>query len=77
MTCRNLILCRSNHDRIEVGRLACRSLLNRDYDPKLDYHSEAEIKSQVLVDCNVSSRDPGQNVPLVGYKVEGMGEKMY
>lgn len=84
MAQRILILCRSNHDPIEIGHLACRTLLGRPYSSKVDYirwagefdDLKAGRKCQVLVDCNVSERDSSRKVPLTGYSVTDSGDEM-
>ncbi|UPX17851.1 uncharacterized protein EKO05_0008178 [Ascochyta rabiei] len=77
MSRRILILCRSNHDPVAIGDLACKTLLKRAYSYDKDYIRWAGIfdesktqptKCHVILDCDVASHDGVTEIPLVCYK---------
>jgi hypothetical protein len=81
MAQRIFITCRSHHDPIEVGHLACQALLGRGYNATKDYIRWAGSfedkhtlrKCQVLVDCNVSEASMASEVPLTWYNINAGG----
>lgn len=83
MSQRIFITCRSNHDPIAVGKLACETKLGRDFDCKVDYirwagtfdetHSPNPRKCQVLIDCNFAQSASAEGVPLSCYNISSEG----
>jgi hypothetical protein len=65
MAQRIFIKCRSNHDPINIGGLACQQQLGRPFNPDIDHirwagnfePAEHPRKCQVLVDSNVNLSD--------------------
>lgn len=84
MSKRIFVTCRSNHDPIVVGNLACEALLQRTFIDGIDYIRSAgsfenvhsPTKCQVLVDCAVADRDLISKVPLICYKATSDGDQM-
>jgi hypothetical protein len=76
MSHRIFVMCRSNHDPIEIANLACQNLLRRKYNHESDYvrcagkfeSAQENRKCQVLVDCSVGKREVGKGIPLVCYQ---------
>ncbi|KAL6410166.1 phosphotransferase enzyme family protein [Ilyonectria robusta] len=84
MAQRVYVLCRSNHDPITVGSLACETLLGRKYTHETDYirwagnfeNTQNPTKCHVLVDCSVDDRDPGTKIPLICCKASLSGNQI-
>lgn len=86
MSQRIFITCRSNHDPIAVGEVACQKQMGRDYDYKVDFIRWAGTfdvadnpnprKCQVLVDCNIAHSASAEGIPLSCYKVSSEGIEM-
>lgn len=81
MAQRIYILCRSNHDPITFGSLACETLLGRKHTHETDYirwagnseNTQNPTKCHVLVDCSVDDRDPGTKIHLLCCKASFSG----
>ncbi|KAF2007612.1 hypothetical protein P154DRAFT_517271 [Amniculicola lignicola CBS 123094] len=84
MSQRIFVTCRSNHDPIIVGNLACEALLGRKFIYDKDYIRSAgnfenthnPTKCQVLIDCAVADADPKTKIPLTCYKADSNGDQI-
>lgn len=86
MSQRIFITCRSNHDPLAVGKLACQTKLGGDFDCKVDYirwavifdetHNPNPKKCHVLVDSNFAQSASAEGVPLSCYNVSSEGIEM-
>jgi hypothetical protein len=77
MSQRIFVSCRSNHDPIAIGNLACQNFLKRAYSYDQDYIRWAGIfdnsktqptKCHVLIDCAFKNHDGVTEISLVCYK---------
>jgi hypothetical protein len=84
MAQRIFITCRSNHDPLAVGKLACQTQIGRVYDHKVDFLRWAGTfdiaqnprKCQVLVDCDSAQYASATEIQLSCYQVSSNGGEM-
>jgi hypothetical protein len=83
MAQRIFISCRSDHDPIAIGNLACQTHLKRPYSYAEDYirwagafneSNTQSTKCHVLLDCATASHDGVTEIPLVCYKATSKNE---
>jgi hypothetical protein len=84
MVQRIFVSCRSNHDPIDIGHLACQTLLGRSYTYEKDYirwagqfgNKQNPTKCHVLIDCAVTEYNPDNEIPFLCYKVTSDGDRL-